>query len=402
MERQDSSIPSLDTFHQSQIVSEGFCISSSMTTPSAHTSLPNTSQSVHSACGASEYSAKIVAGTCSSSFPTGSASVKSTVTADSQPSSSSFASQLPQSKSTSQHPFSSSLMHLTTDELTNSQRATKETAVHEEVILRDMVQGCSDDRDGNYFDEYGGGVSVQQNVTNNKEIIDEPTLEQIISLNDFIGDDNDNTPYVPSQETSDDEGDVEPSYVPVNDTSDNEITEIPEQFRVQPREKKGCYRKTMPNYLKLTQLQVEMVNSIPWEVDGDHHYRIQCDSDTWVDRQKDSRWYVMTRSSRKGLRGIRKVGSCQGSRICQNIQCPKLQSEGVCNVNPKEFTPDHGAYICKCCGYYAVQIFCGCRKITEYNSVTKELDVWYEGVHNCIPKPDAMNKRNFFELLPLH
>ena len=110
----------------------------------------------------------------------------------------------------------------------------------------------------------------------------------------------------------------------------------------------------------------------------------------------------MTTSSRKGLRGIQKVGSCQGSRICQNIQCPKLQSEGVCNVNPKEFTPDHGAYICKCCGYYAVQIFCSCRKITEYNSVTKELDVWYEGVHNCIPKPDAMNKRNFFKLLPLH
>ena len=157
----------------------------------------------------------------------------------------------------------------------------------------------------------------------------------------------------------------------------------------------------MPNYLKLTQLQVEMVNSIPWEVDGDHHYWIQCDSDTWVDRQKDSRWYVMTTSSCKGLWGIRKVGSCQGLRICQNIQCPKLQSEGVCNVNPKEFTPDHGAYICKCCGYYTVQIFCGCRKITEYNSVTKELDVWYKGVHNCIPKPDAMNKHNFFELLPL-
>ena len=277
MERQDSSIPSLDTFHQSQIVSEGVCISSSMTTPSAQTSLPNTSQSVHSACGASKYSAKIVAGTCSSSLPTGSASVKSTVTVDSQPSSSSFASQLPQSKSTSQHPFSSSLVCLTTDELTNSQRATKQTAVHEEFILRNMVQGCSDDRDGNYFDKYGGGVSVQQNVTNNKEIIDEPTLEQIISLNDFISDDNNNTPYVPSQETSDDEGHVEPSYVPaVNNTSDNEITEIPEQFHVQPREKKGHYRKTMPNYLKLTQLQVKMVNSILWEVDGDHHYRIQC------------------------------------------------------------------------------------------------------------------------------
>ena len=69
------------------------------------------------------------------------------------------------------------------------------------------------------------------------------------------------------------------------------------------------------------------------------------------------------------------MGSCQGSRICKYIDCPKLQSEGVCNINPKEFTPDHGAYICKCCGYYAVQTFCGSWKITEFDKVKKELNV---------------------------
>ena len=126
-----------------------------------------------------------------------------------------------------------------------------------------------------------------------------------------------------------------------------------------------------------------MVNNPPWDVDGDHHYKILCDEDSWVDKQRDGRWWVMTTSSRLGLQGKCKVGSCQGSRICQNVDCPKLQSKGVCNINPKDFVSENGAFVCKSCGYYAVEIYCGCRKVTEYNKQTQELDVWYEGEHNC-------------------
>ena len=109
----------------------------------------------------------------------------------------------------------------------------------------------------------------------------------------------------------------------------------------------------------------------------------------------------MNSTTRKGLKGTQKVGSCQGSCIYHNIDCPKLQSEGICNINPKDFTFDNGAYICKSCGYYAVQIFCGCRKVTEFNKERNEIDVWYEGTHNCMPKLDAVNKWNYFETLPL-
>ena len=58
-------------------------------------------------------------------------------------------------------------------------------------------------------------------------------------------------------------------------------------------------------------------------------------------------------------------------------------------------------HVCRSCGYYAVQIFCGCVKVTEYNYDTNELTVWYEGDHICTLKPDIMTKRNFFESLPL-
>ena len=144
-----------------------------------------------------------------------------------------------------------------------------------------------------------------------------------------------------------------------------------------------------------------MVDVIPWDVDSDHHFKLQCDADNWIERQKDGRWYKMNSVSRKGLNGTRKVGSCQGSRICHNVDCLKLQSEGICNINPKDFTFENGAYICRSCGYYAVQIFCGCHKVTEFDKEKNELDVWYEGSHNCTLKPDVINKHNYFETLPL-
>ena len=138
----------------------------------------------------------------------------------------------------------------------NQQQAVKETAVHEEVILRDIVEGCSDDHEGNYFDEYGGGVFVKSSIDLSHAIISEPTSEEIISLAEFIGNNVDNTPFLPSQEPSDDEQYTKPDMSAIHDDSEHEITEIPLEFHISPTEKKGKYMKTMPNYVKLAQLPV--------------------------------------------------------------------------------------------------------------------------------------------------
>ncbi|MCG8621943.1 MAG: hypothetical protein MJE68_08125, partial [Proteobacteria bacterium] len=282
--------------------------------------------------------------------------------------------------------------------MTRSEQEIDTNAKPAEFILRDIVSGCAEDRDGVFYDEYGGGVCPTTGNLSQATSSPEKTSEEIMSLQEFIGDDDDPSPFVVSQEDSDGEQDDDfekPCH------SGDEITEIPERFNITPRKKKAKYSKTFQNYRRLSQLEVEMVNKPPWDVDGDHHYKILCDEDSWVDKQKDGRWWVMTTSSRLGLQGKRKVGSCRGSRICQNVDCPKLQSEGVCNINPKDFVSENGAFVCKSCGYYAVEIYCGCRKVTEYNKQTQELDVWYEGEHNCTPKPDIASKRNFFESLPL-
>ena len=81
--------------------------------------------------------------------------------------------------------------------------------------------------------------------------------------------------------------------------------------------------------------------------------------------------------------------------------CSKLQSEGICNTSSSGFYAEDGMYVCRSCGDYAVEIFCGCVKVTEYDYDTNELTIWYQGDHICVPKPDIMTKRNFFETLPL-
>ena len=118
-----------------------------------------------------------------------------------------------------------------------------------------------------------------------------------------------------------------------------------------------------------------MVDVIPW----DHHFKLQCNADNCIEQQKDGRWYKMNSTTRKGLNGTMKVGSCKGSRICHDVDCPKLQFEGICNINPKDFTFENGAYICRSCGYYAVQIFCGCRKVTF--NLAKQFLPHYHKVH---------------------
>ena len=110
--------------------------------------------------------------------------------------------------------------------------------------------------------------------------------------------------------------------------SDNEITEIPRKFQIEGRPKKNKYRKNFIRPQTFTNVDVEMVDSVPWDVDAVHNYKILCESDEWYNKQKDGRWYKMNSTTRKGFCGIRKIGICQGSRICYNVHCPKLQTEG--------------------------------------------------------------------------
>ena len=90
------------------------------------------------------------------------------------------------------------------------------------------------------------------------------------------------------------------------------------------------------NPTKFDGVEKEMVNSVPWNVDGTHWYEIHVEADEWLDHCKDGRWFRMNTSGRKGFKGKRKTGVCNGSMMCENTSCTKLLTTGVCNTN--EFT----------------------------------------------------------------
>ena len=146
-------------------------------------------------------------------------------------------------------------------------------------------------------------------------------------------------------------------------------------------------------------IETEVINEVPWDVDGTHKYENECKVNEWVDRSKDGRWYKMNSSGRKGFKGTRKTGICKRSMMYENTACTKLLTMGVCNTN--EFTYETGGYVCKCCGYFVMVENCGCKKITEYDE-KKLLTVWYQGKHNCHIKLNLKKKTDFLKSLPVN
>ena len=192
----------------------------------------------------------------------------------------------------------------------------------------------------------------------------------------------------------------EPSDVEVV-SSDNSEREIPQDFQREDRPKQRKYAKAAKfNTAKFLTMKKEYATHVPWDVDGTHYYVISTNTNQWLEAGKDGRWYQMHSSSRKGFKGIQKIGTCRGSLMCENTRCSKLLTEGVCNTN--EFSMDLGAYVCKCCGYFAVRANCGARKMTEFDAETNKLVIWYEGTHNCKPKPDIKKKEEFLKSLPVN
>ena len=280
----------------------------------------------------------------------------------------------------------------------------------DEAILNDMLTGCEDDSNGYYFDEFGGGLEGSTSKVAPLEREIQPTIgtEELMSFEEFAEIDREGT-YIASKEDSDIEPEPEPENISSQSqlcrgaqfSSDEDLSQIQKKLLVEGRPKKRKWCKTSRISQKVLGMDAEMVDSIPWDIDGNHKFTLFSEENQWIDKVKDGRWFKMNTSKLKTLNGYRKTGKCTGSIICQNLGCSKLQTEGVLNSNPSDFRKEYGCHVCKCCGYYAVQIHCGCKKTADYNLDTKEITVFYEGEHNCTPKPDIKSKINFFENLPL-
>ena len=83
--------------------------------------------------------------------------------------------------------------------------------------------------------------------------------------------------------TIDDDSDVEI----VNDPADlEEGIPIPENYIREKRPKRQKYRKLYINYVKFAQMDSVHVEEIPWDVDREQKYTIECEEEEYIDKSK--------------------------------------------------------------------------------------------------------------------
>ena len=102
---------------------------------------------------------------------------------------------------------------------------------------------------------------------------------------------------------------------------------------------------------------------------------------------------MMRTSSRIGLVGRRKVGSCLGSYICSNKSCSYLSTEG--KPNEKLFDYLYKKKVCRSCGVFAAQKECHARKLIEFHQLKGICDVYHYGEHSCLPKEDKRGNDDY-------
>ena len=166
--------------------------------------------------------------------------------------------------------------------------------------------------------------------------------------------------------------------------------------RIKPRK----HTKNKMDEERMGKLEVEKVDAIPWDIDGDHIYQLTATEENYITKYKDGRNFVLKNSNRVGLNGYRKVGNCQGSLICTRTDCPKLTTEG--SVNTIDFKRiGNKTFVCNSCGHLVNRVYCGCIKIVEFDKDTSALTYFHQGNHLCHLKPNVVERRRVLDNLPL-
>ena len=132
---------------------------------------------------------------------------------------------------------------------------------------------------------------------------------------------------------------------------------------------------------------------LPQNIDGNKYYKVRCTVKNYAKKTNDRRWFYMRTSSRTGLHGIRKVGSCKGSWQCVNTSCSFLKTEK--KPNWWHFEYRGGTRSCYSCGTFAQQIPCGARKLIQISYIGEYAEVFHIGEHNCTLKPEVKSDTEY-------
>ena len=192
----------------------------------------------------------------------------------------------------------------------------------------------------------------------------------------------------------------EGSRVDNSDSETNEISEIPESNElvidgirgdslVQSYPRPGT---VFPTFL-FKNVQPKLVTFLPPNINGKKYWLVTCTEKDLMKKCQKRRWFYMRTSSKKGLRGVRKVGTCIGSWERSNPTCSFLSTEG--KKNWWHFEYRNGTRVCYSCGVYANQVPCGARKMMQFCYGSDRAHAYHIGTHNCKLQPETNDDVDF-------
>ena len=240
---------------------------------------------------------------------------------------------------------------------------------------------------GQKYEDYG--IEENHEECQDKHVLN-TTSPEINYVDDFefdeLGPPNPGTILTPTPTPTPEKepNDFNPTYIREEPTSES-MFDQPESAMYNSRDPGERIR--FPELL-LDELPVENIAKVPYDIYGNHHYKIHVPDKNWLKAQDDGRWFFMCSSTMRKTNKVHKIGKCLGSYVCRNDKCPKFVSGK--GRNTYAFTRiGRNLQECKTCGSVADRDFCGALKQTIFNPDTNQLQVAYVGHHSCTLKSRA-------------
>lgn len=208
-------------------------------------------------------------------------------------------------------------------------------------------------------------------------------------------------------------------YITIESSSDEEAMDISENDNLleratglvqQIRNQMTSESPPLPNikspviskgkYFNMSQFQnliPEVVEKLPQDINGTKLYLIDCKEAEGYDWQKtyrDGRFFTLNTSRRKGFRGSRRIGKCNGNFECKNEECPMIKN-GIPNCH--QFKTVGSMKFCFSCDTLAERKPCNAVKCVEYSDSSKLLTVYHSGEHTCTCKIDIYENDVFIQ-----
>ena len=129
----------------------------------------------------------------------------------------------------------------------------------------------------------------------------------------------------------------------------------------------------------------QQVQVIPKYIDGFAFNQVKTDYSNWTRKTSDLRYFNMHTSSKSGYYGYRKIGKCEGSWVCKNLNCAfKSTSHRLEGIHG-----NRKIKLCDICEHISERKGCGARKLMDFDPKTEEVTVYHLGNHTCWKQPDT-------------